>query len=202
MAAIKNIILDFGDVLINLDKPATARAMMKYGFTEITPSLERLFHSYEKGEIDSPDFLDEVARQFPKADRDYLIKAWNAILLDFPEERLQFLENLSLENEYRLFLLSNTNDLHMESVRQQMGMYRYNRFKNAFDVFYLSYEIGLRKPDAEIFEFVLDQNNLVAEETFFVDDVTENTEAASKLGIQVWNLQVGREDFTQIKSHL
>jgi putative hydrolase of the HAD superfamily len=83
-----------------------------------------------------------------------------------------------------------------------MGMERYLRFKNAFDVFYLSYEIGLRKPDAEIFEFVLEQNNLIAEETFFVDDVKENTDAAASLGINVWNLQVGKEDFTQIKTRL
>ena len=199
---IKNIILDFGDVLINLDKPATAMAMVKYGFTEITPSLDALFKDYEKGFLESSEFINEVSSYFPEASTDYLIKAWNAILLDFPEERLQFLENLSRENEYKLFLLSNTNDLHMESVRQQMGMERYLRFKNSFDVFYLSYEIGLRKPDAEIFEFVLEQNNLMAEETFFVDDVKENTDAAASLGINVWNLQVGKEDFTQIKTHL
>jgi len=122
--------------------------------------------------------------------------------LDFPEERLQFLEHLSSENQYKLFLLSNTNDLHMESVRQQMGMEHYNRFKNSFDVFYLSYEMGMRKPDEEIFQFVLDQNNLTAEETFFVDDVQENTDAAARLGIRVWNLQVGQEDVTQLKSRL
>ena len=199
---IKNIILDFGDVLINLDKPATAMAMVKYGFTGITPSLDTLFKDYEKGFLGSSEFIKEVSSYFPEASADYLIKAWNAILLDFPEERLQFLENLSRENEYRLFLLSNTNDLHMESVRQQMGMERYLRFKNAFDVFYLSYEIGMRKPDTEIFEFVLEQNNLMAEETFFVDDVKENTDAAARLGINVWNLQVGKEDFTQIKTRL
>jgi putative hydrolase of the HAD superfamily len=202
MAAIKNIILDFGDVLINLDKPATARAMIEYGFQKNTPSLDALFKDYEKGLIDSSQFLDEVALRFPQANRDYLTKAWNAILLDFPEHRLQFLEKLANEKEYQLFLLSNTNDLHIECVKQQMGMERFNRFKNAFDVFYLSYEMGMRKPDAEIFEFVLDENKLIAEETFFVDDVEENTNAAAQLGIQVWNLQVGQEDITQLKSRL
>ncbi|MEO2053222.1 MAG: HAD family phosphatase [Allomuricauda sp.] len=202
MAAIKNIILDFGDVLINLDKPATARAMIEYGFQKITPSLDALFKEYEKGLIGSSEFLDEVALQFPQANRHYLTKAWNAILLDFPEHRLQFLEKLANEKEYQLFLLSNTNDLHIECVKQQMGMERFNRFKNAFDVFYLSYEMGMRKPDAEIFEYVLDENKLIAEETFFVDDVEENTNAAAQLGIQVWNLQVGQEDITQLKSRL
>jgi len=87
-------------------------------------------------------------------------------------------------------------------VRQQIGKERDNRFKNVFDVFYLSYEIGMRKPDEEIFQFVLDENGLIAEETFFVDDVQENTVAAAGLGIKVWNLRVGQEDITQLKSRL
>ena len=199
---IKNIILDFGDVLINLDKPATAREMLKFGFDGITPELDILFKDYEKGSVSSNDFLGQVSHQFPKARTEELLSAWNAILLDFPEERLTFLENLAAENEYRLFLLSNTNDIHIEHVKEQMGMQRFNRFKNAFEVFYLSYEMGMRKPDAEIFEFVLEQNRLTAHETLFVDDVKENTDAASSLGIRVWNLQVGQEDVTQLNRYL
>ncbi|NVN18465.1 HAD-IA family hydrolase [Muricauda sp. HICW] len=199
---IKNIILDFGDVLINLDKPATAKAMVQHGFTEVTPNLESLFQDYEKGLITSTGFLDEVSEHFPNANRDYLTQAWNSILLDFPEERLQFIEQLAAENQYKMILLSNTNDLHMERVREQMGAERFNRFKNAFDVFYLSYEMGMRKPDTEIFDFVLQENQLTAEETFFVDDVKENTDSAASLGIKVWNLQVGQEDVNQLKSKL
>jgi putative hydrolase of the HAD superfamily len=199
---IKNIILDFGDVLINLDKPATAKAMVQHGFTEITPALEVLFQDYEKGFLSTSDFLDEVASHFPNANRDYLIEAWNSILMDFPEHRLEFIEQLAMENHYKMILLSNTNDLHMERVKAEMGMERFLRFQNAFDVFYLSYEIGMRKPDAEIFDFVLQENELLPHETFFVDDVKENTDAAAELGINVWNLQVGKEDVTQLKSKL
>lgn len=199
---IKNIILDFGDVLINLDKPATAKAMVQHGFTGITPDMEGLFQTYEKGEIGTQDFLDEVSEYFPKVSREYLIQAWNSILLDFPEERLRFIEQLAREKNYKLILLSNTNDLHMECVKEQMGMERFHRFKDAFDVFYLSYEIGMRKPDSEIFEFVLEENKLDAPETFFVDDVKENTDSAAQLGINVWNLHVGKEDITQLKSKL
>ncbi|MDF0716198.1 HAD family phosphatase [Muricauda sp. 334s03] len=199
---IKNVILDFGDVLINLDKSATAKAMVQHGFTEVTPNLESLFQNYEKGLMASSDFLNEVSSHFPKASREYLTQAWNSILLDFPEHRLEFIEQLAAENQYKMILLSNTNDLHIECVKKQMGIERFNRFKNAFDVFYLSYEMGMRKPDAEIFDFVLQENRLTPEETFFVDDVTENTDSASNLGIHVWNLQVGKEDITQLKSKL
>lgn len=199
---IKNIILDFGDVLINLDKPATAKAMVQHGFSEVTPNLESLFQDYEKGLIASSDFLDEVSAHFPKASREYLLQAWNSILLDFPEHRLEFIEQLAAENQYKMLLLSNTNELHMDRVKEQMGTEGFNRFKNAFDVFYLSYEMGMRKPDSEIFNFVLEENQLIPEETFFVDDVKENTDSASSLGIHIWNLQVGKEDVTQLKSRL
>ncbi len=202
MSRIKNIIFDFGDVFINLDKAATARAMQSHGFRQLTPELDALFKNYEQGLVDTAYFLNQVAVHFPKAGKQYLKDAWNSILLDFPEHRLVFLENLVAQNRHKLFLLSNTNELHMECVKQKMGMVRYERFKSAFDKFYLSYEMGMRKPNQDIFEFVLQENNLRPNETFFVDDTPENTEAASKLGIRTWHLKVGEEEITQIKRFL
>lgn len=199
---IKNIIFDFGDIFIDLDKPATGKAMEKFGFEHLTPELDLLFKEYEKGSLSSPQFLEKVSHHFPKASEKELIDAWNAILKDFPDSRLEFVENLAKEGDYRLFLLSNTNDIHIEYVKQEMGDEKFNRFKSAFETFHLSYEMGMRKPDAEIFEFVLKADNLVASETLFIDDTKENTDAASILGINVWNLQVGKEDITQLKSHL
>ncbi|KPM33690.1 Putative haloacid dehalogenase-like hydrolase [Croceitalea dokdonensis DOKDO 023] len=199
---IKNIILDFGDIFINLDKTATAREMTKYGFKQTTPKLETLFNTYEKGGISSEEFLETTGALFPKATKQNLTDSWNAILLDFPDYRLEFLEKLALENKYRLFLLSNTNDIHIEYVKATMGEEKFNRFKNPFEVFYLSYEMGMRKPDTEIFQFVLRKNKLKASETLFVDDTKENTDSAAALGIKVWNLQVGKEDITDLKAHL
>ena len=199
---IKNIILDFGDVLINLDKPATARIMEKYGFEQITPEMDFLFKNYEKGLITTSHFIDKTSELFPTASETDLIHAWNAILLDFPMERLQYIENIVSENRYRLFLLSNTNELHIDFVKRQMGMEQYNRFKNLFEVFYLSHEMGMRKPDAEIYEFVLEKNQLIPSETLFVDDTKENTDSAADIGINVWNLQVGEEDITHLKEYL
>jgi len=199
---IKNLILDFGDIFINLNKTATPKAMSKFGYTQTTHQLEKLFNTYEKGLITSKQFLETTGSLFPKATEQDLIDAWNAILLDFPNYRLEFLEQLVKENEYRLFLLSNTNDIHIEYVKAVMGREKFNRFKNAFEVFYLSYEMKMRKPDAEIFEFVLKENQLTADETLFVDDTKENTDTAASLGIHVWNLQVGKEDLIELKKHL
>ena len=124
---IENIIFDFGDVFINLDKQSTAREMEKFGFKSLTPELEELFAAYEKGLITTEYFLDYTKHLFPKADRIDLIQAWNSIILDFPEQRLHFIENLAKVKDYRLFLLSSTNEVHIDYVKLRMGYERFAR---------------------------------------------------------------------------
>ncbi|HDZ06283.1 hypothetical protein LCGC14_0148070 [marine sediment metagenome] len=199
---IKNIIFDFGDIFINLDKQAPLLEMAKFGFTEMTPELDIIFKDYETGLMESDEFVNRLQTIFSNASKEQITKAWNSIILDFPEKRLTFIENLNSENQYRLFLLSNTNDLHIDIVKKSMGLDRFNRFKNCFEMFYLSQEMKMRKPNANIYEYVLHENKLIADETFFVDDTKENTDSASKLGIHCWNLQVGKEDIREILSHL
>ena len=147
---IKNLIFDFGDIFIDLDKTATAKEMTPFGFTSITTELQDILNSYEKGLISSEAFLKTMQLQFPKADREGLRYAWNAIILKFPEHRLTFIEKLALKKEYRLFLLSNNNALHIEKVIENMTLSRFNRFKNCFEQFYLLHEIHLRKPNRDI----------------------------------------------------
>ena len=200
---IKNIIFDFGDVFINLDKQIVFREMLKFGGTpNLTPELIELNNLYEVGEISSEEFISRLSVVYPTASSAEITDVWNGMLLDFPDTRLRFIEELASDKKYRMFLLSNTNALHIEHVENKLGTDKYLRFKNAFEQFYLSHEINLRKPNTEIYQFVIDQNNLMAEETFFVDDTKENTDAANKLGIKCWNLQVGKEDITQLKSKL
>lgn len=200
---IENIIFDFGDVFINLDKQVIYREMVKFGgSTEITPDIMKLNDTYEVGAISSDEFVENLGQVYPQAKSEDIIQIWNSMLLDFPDERLQFIENLAAEGNFRLFLLSNTNALHIPHVEKIMGSEKFNRFKNSFEKFYLSHEINLRKPNAEIYEFVLNENGLKAEETFFIDDTKENTEAAEILGIRCWNLKVGKEDIIQLKSRL
>ncbi|MDC0008330.1 HAD-IA family hydrolase, partial [bacterium] len=109
---------------------------------------------------------------------------------------------LAATKKYRLFLLSNTNAIHIRKVIEIMGNDRFQRFKRCFEQFYLSHEIGLRKPNADCYEFVLNRNKLIAAETLFIDDTEPNTVAASQLGIQVWHLQVGKEDVSELNSRL
>ncbi|EAQ41033.1 HAD-IA family hydrolase [Polaribacter sp. MED152] len=194
---IKNIIFDFGDIFINLDKQGTYKAMAELGVTEISQEMIQVYHNYEKGLISTDEFIrfyeDKVNLK-----REDLINAWNAVLLDFPESRLKFIQELAQSKKYRLFLLSNTNDLHIKWIQNSVGAAFYNQFKSSFEQFYLSHEIHFRKPDAEIYEFVLQQNNLVAKETLFVDDLKENTDSAHQLGIHVWNLDPSKEEVSEL----
>ncbi|MEH6760682.1 MAG: HAD-IA family hydrolase [Maribacter arcticus] len=199
---IKNIIFDFGDIFINLDKQAPLMEMSKFGLTQMTPELDAIFKDYEMGLMESDTFINALQSIFNDASRAQIIAAWNSIILDFPEERLTFIEQLKKENRCRLFLLSNTNDLHIEQVKMSMGLERFKRFQNCFEQFYLSQEMKMRKPNSNIYEFVLHENNLVANETLFIDDSKENTLSASKLGILCWNLQVGKEDVLETLNHL
>ncbi len=199
---IKNIIFDFGDVFINLDKSATLKALNKVGYKEIPEGLFSLAASYEKGMLDTPSFLESVGKFLPNSTKEDIIVAWNSIILDFPEKRLQFLQKLANAQHYRLFLLSNTNELHIKKVISQIGLQKYEEFKRCFEVFYLSHCIGMRKPDPEIFRMFITEHDLNANETLFVDDTLEHILSAKRLGFKTWNLIVGKEDVTELNSHL
>ena len=188
---IKNIIFDFGDIFINLDKQAPIKAFTELGLT-FRPEIESINNKYEVGAISSQEFIASYKEWLPNCSEQQIIDAWNSILLDFPEFRLNFLKELASNTNYKLFLLSNTNDLHIDWIKSHVSFYE--DFKNQFDVFYLSQEIGYRKPNNDIYEFVLHENKIVAHETLFIDDTTPNTITANQLGIHTWNLQPGKED--------
>ena len=195
---IKNIIFDFGDIFINLDKEATYKELGKLGVTTISQDMIETYYKYEMGLISTDEFVDFYQNKFPQLNREDLVNAWNAILLDFPLHRLEFLKELVSSNKYRIFLLSNTNDLHISWIQKDWGAELYNDFKSCFEQFYLSHEINFRKPNANIYEFVLAENNLNASETIFIDDTEENTDAAKELGMHVWNLTPGKEDVVNL----
>lgn len=199
---IKNIIFDFGDIFINLDKAATSRELNRLGMTQPDPELMNLFLAYEKGSFSTPSFIERVKPFFPEAAEEHLKGAWNAILLDFPEYRLEFLETLVRDNSYRLFLLSNTNELHMAHVEEAMGKSRFARFTSCFESVCLSHELQMRKPEPEIFQYMMDQFRLDPKETFFVDDTLENVQSAARLGIRVWHLIPEEEDIITLDKKL
>lgn len=194
---IKNIVFDFGDIFINLDKKLFAEELQKIHISQESEEMLPILQQYEMGLVSTDEFLTFFEERL-HVSQDKVKRAWNSILLDFPKERLRFIQNLSESKKYRLFLLSNTNDLHISWIQKNWGMELYNAFKICFEQFYLSHEINLRKPNNNIYEFVLTSNDLAPKETLFIDDTKENTDAAKALGIHIWNLKPGKEDVLEL----
>lgn len=189
---IDTIIFDFGDIFINLDKDATISELKKLGMTEWNSEFDRLNLLFETGDISYDIFVTGFQEQLPNASIEEILEAWNAVLLDFPLYRLEFLQMLS--KKYRLFLLSNTDSIHIETFENQSGTSFYSDFYQCFEKVYFSFEIGMRKPNPEIFQYLINKHELSPKRTLFVDDKKENTDSAASLGFHIWNLQVGEED--------
>ena len=193
---IKAIIFDFGDVFINLDKDATSRKLKEMDIENLPESIIAKNKDYEQGFVTSDEISDFYRAQFPQLQTEDFLVSWNSMLLEFPEYRFRFIKELSKKDELELILLSNTNDNHIEHIKN--NVYFFEDFKDCFDAFYLSHEIGLRKPEPEIFEFVLENHDLKPEECLFIDDTAENTETAARLGFHTWNLEPTREDIIDL----
>jgi len=193
---INTIIFDFGDIFINLDKQATIDGLERLGLSSWNEDLDQLNISFEKGQISRDAFLLGIQKQIPNATIDEILTAWNAVLLDFPLYRLEFLQLLS--KKFRLFLLSNTDAIHIDHFEQREGASFFGDFYQCFEKVYFSYEMGMRKPDAEIYTTLINRHELAPKRTLFVDDKKDNTDAAKALGLHVWNLQVGKEDVIEL----
>lgn len=189
---IDTIIFDFGDIFINLDKQGTISGLQKLGLKEWNTDLDRLNLLFETGDISYDDFVTGFQKQLPNASIEEILEAWNAVLADFPSYRLDFLKELS--KKYRLFLLSNTDSIHIATFEKKSGVPFYTDFYNCFEKVHFSFEIRKRKPNANSFQHLIDEHNLIPEQTLFVDDKKENTDSAATLGFHIWNLQVGQED--------
>lgn len=193
MIKTKNIIFDLGGVLLNIDFQKSITAFKKLGvenFEEMFSQFkaDELFEKLETGNISEPDFYAAVKKRTNNNISDAEIEnAWNALILDFRTESLEFLEKLA--TEYKLYLLSNTNSIHLKCFK---NLFTKVTGKPQFDTYFVkawySNEVSLRKPNADIFEFVLQQENLKAAETLFIDDTLINIETAAKLGFKTHHL--------------
>ncbi len=196
------MIFDLGDVLVDLDKGAVPRALENYGFPESDAALQRTCMAYEIGALTTEVFLKELSDALKEEDQVVLTGHWNATIGDFPEGRLRFLEHLRQSRRYKMYLLSNTNALHIDCLRGKMGSAAYGRLRACFDGFYLSHEVGMRKPEKRLFRHVLEINGLDPAETLFIDDTGEHIRSAATLGIATWHLQVGEEDVRDLQNRL
>jgi FMN phosphatase YigB (HAD superfamily) len=199
MTPVKNIIFDFGNVLFDLDLPAIERHFRQLfgkNFDAVNEKLRctRFFELYETGGISTEEFVATLRTATDSLlSEEQVVAAWNSIFIDMPKHRFDML--LQLRQRYQVFLLSNINDLHANWIDaymlRQHGMDDF--LTRHFDAVYYSHLIRLRKPDREIYEYVLADAELVAEETVFFDDLEVNIEAAKQLGIRGVLHPAGRE---------
>ena len=198
---IKNIVFDLGGVLINLDFERAFQAFKKAGFDNIEEQLqsfnrEGIFDQFELGNITPAEFRSAIKEQAKVTLTDEEIDdMWNLILLDIPREKLELI--LDLRGKYMVYLLSNTNSTHWDYVCKNAFNYRGFRVKDYFEETFLSYEMHLAKPDKAIFEKVLQDANLLPEETLFIDDSEANCKAAEEVGIHAHHYHIG-DDLSKV----
>ncbi|MGZ4044266.1 MAG: HAD family hydrolase [Bacteroidia bacterium] len=204
MKNIKNIIFDLGGVIINLDIPKTIAEFNKISqvkFEDIYTQAHQsdLFNSFDKGKISAEEFFEGIRREIGyKGHDEKLIFAWNAMLLDIPQKRLETL--VKAKQNYNTFLLSNTNEPHVAVFERNLYLeHGVKNFEDYFDKVYYSCRMNMRKPDKEIFEFVLSENKLDPSETVFIDDSIQHVKGAGECGINAYLLPKNMEVGTLLK---
>jgi len=191
---IKNIIFDFGGVILDIDPQLTIDEFVKHGFSNfdklMTPEfIDGIIGKFERG-ILTPEIFRTKLKAFLNIDitDQQLDDAWNSLLYDIPAERIEIIENV--KNNYQIILLSNSNEIHYDLfVRDLQLRFGYREFDELFHKAYFSFDLHLLKPNPDIYEFVINQHGCIPEETLFIDDKIENLEAAKKLGLKIYQLE-------------
>ena len=191
MKKIKSIIFDLGAVLLNISYQKTIEEFDKLGIKNSSTFYSKklqtnIFNLLETGEISESDFIKEIQKHCTEATNTQILYAWNAMLLDLPLHRVELLKQL--KKDFNLYLLSNTNSIHITEFENKIGSKQYKEFYQLFDKVYYSHKIGHRKPNAEAFQLIIEENNLIAEEILFIDDSPQHIEGAKKLGIKTYHL--------------
>jgi putative hydrolase of the HAD superfamily len=194
MNTIKSIIFDLGGVILNINYELTSKHFENLGgfqFDTIYNQAKQMeiFNLLETGKISPAVFRLKLKKLMHLTVSDEKFDtSWNAMLLDLPIKRLELIK--SLKFTYNTFLLSNTNEIHIKAfkkiINQKIG---YSNFTSCFDKCYLSSEIGLRKPNIDCFNYVLKKNNLLPEQTLFIDDSIQHIEGAQKAGLKTYHLK-------------
>ena len=198
---IKNIVFDLGGVLIDLDFKSAINGLQKAGFTNVKEQLqafdnEGIFQKFELGEISADEFRASIRENSNVSLTDEEVDSlWNLMLLEIPREKLELI--LDLRSKYMVYLLSNTNSIHWDYVCKNAFNYRGFRMDDYFEETFLSFEMHMAKPDKAIFEKMLQDANLLPEETLFIDDSEANCKAAEEVGIHAHHYYIG-DDLSKI----
>ncbi len=191
MKKIKNIILDYGNVIFMIDFARSQHAFSQLGVSNVNDVFAhhgqiKIFDDFDRGLISAAEFrqsVRELTGNLALTD-EQIDTAWNALLIGVPPGKHEILT--ALKEKYRTFLLSNNNEIHykycMEHIQAVYGIPDNSVF---FEHAYYSHLMGKRKPNADIFEQVITEQEIVPSETLFVDDSPQHLQTAEKLGFHV-----------------
>ncbi len=184
------IVFDLGGVILNLDYQRTEDAFVALGLTDFKGIYSQLaqtdlFDLFETGKVSPFHFINRLLDQLPKGcNGNQIVHAWNAMILDFPKERLDWL--LEIKRTKRIALLSNTNELHETAVRLSLQKtVGHQRLEDYFHNTYLSHRIQLRKPHPATFLHICELEKVQPERVLFIDDSIQHVEGALKAGLKV-----------------
>lgn len=190
---IKNIIFDLGGVIIEIRYKATIEAFKKLGFEDFENIYSlikhtRLFDLLETGKIPAQAFRNELRKFRNTLTDEEITKAWNTMIGNMPSAHLPLLR--SLKSRYQTYLLSNTNEIHIDYFIQYLEQkFGYNPITDMFHKAYFSHELGERKPDLVAYQAVLKDAGIAAHESLFIDDLPVNIEGARKAGLLAYHLE-------------
>lgn len=195
LKGIRNIVLDLGGVILELDVNRSIELLSELGLPG-EENLDKVFLKYpfflkfETGRISPDEFIDALTALLgDHTPKEKIIEAWNAMILGFLPDTIKLLTRL--REEYRLFLLSNTNAIHEVYYNDILHMkHGIPNLKDIFEKVYYSHDVNMRKPDHEIFQYVLDDSRINARETLYIDDTEVHVKAAGDLGIHVYHLRL------------
>ncbi len=189
---IKNILFDLGGVLLNINPLLSLEAFAKLGCFSPEALKEKLkgeeiFENYDTGVYSDDDFRKEIRRILAISCDDSIIdQAWNSLLLDFPPERRDLLTEVS--KNYNVYLLSNTNSIHYKSYTSSFQKTYGASFSEMFAYEFLSFKLGVHKPEKAIYAKVLEMGRLVASECLFIYDLLPNVQTARAAGMHAFHL--------------
>ena len=173
---------------MNIDVKRTLDAFSKLGLQNIHEYFGHgfatsFFSDHEAGRMPDEEFLQEIKKLLSEeVSHQKIIDAWNALLLNFPAERIALLKEL--RPRYRLFLYSNTNGIHFRKFSKIYQDAEDGNLNDLFEKAYYSHVLGHRKPDLGGFKAIIEENGLNPNETIFVDDAFINVEGAIKAGLK------------------
>lgn len=196
MTSIKNILFDLGGVFLDINYQLTEKAFIDLGITDFDQRFNQqfsntLFEDLETGSIDPKTFYNRFRAETGTSLADEAIEtAWNALLLDFPQSRLEWLE--AIGRKYPVYLYSNTNIIHYQCFMKMFeDKFEGKNFNQYFRRAYYSHELGLRKPYAASYTKIMELENLLPGETLFIDDTLKNINGAKEAGLQTLWLEPG-----------